>query len=614
MWTRKHRDLRALGDWTFELRGDELADLRRDGRPVLRSIRAVVRDRDWDTAPLVVDRVHATDATLTLHVRSDGLGSSFRGVVRAEARGDRFVVTADLESAQPFDTNRTGLVVLHPPRIAGAAIDVLHGDGTTERTVFPVAISPHQPVFDIAGLAWQHDGLSVAVRFDGDVFEMEDQRNWTDASYKTYSRPLALPFPYRVDAGERIVQTVTVRAVAVAGGAGRPGDGPAVTVRAGTGRPDTVPAGAVAGGATPAAPEAVISLTPGGAFPAVSVGVATAPAPAPVAGAPAPGSTRLVELDLAWVGWPAALARAAGAGLPLDVRLVIADADPAGSVATAAAALARHGIARVAAFWPTGPAQHVSDAAATALLRAALAEAGIRPTVVGGARSHFTELNREQHRLPADLDGIVFSVTPLFHSLDTEQLVESVAMQRLVAGQAVGIAAGRPVHIGPITLRPHFNNVATTPAPLPATDDLSGGYGPELEDADDPRHDAPELAAWTIASAAALAVPGVASLSYFEEWGPRGIRTSEGRDRPVAAAVRALAGLDGAELLHGASPDGLVWAVGARRPDGAETVLAANLDAAARTVEIATPNATPDATPDGRRRIHLAPGTWATLN
>ena len=28
------------------------------------------------------------------------------------------------------------------------------------------------------------------------IFEMEDQRNWTDASYKTCVRPLALPWPY----------------------------------------------------------------------------------------------------------------------------------------------------------------------------------------------------------------------------------------------------------------------------------------------------------------------------------------------------------------------------------------------------------------------------------
>ena len=43
---------------------------------------------------------------------------------------------------------------------------------------------------------------------EGDTFEMEDQRNWTDASYKTYVRPLALPWPYTLAKGTVIEQAV----------------------------------------------------------------------------------------------------------------------------------------------------------------------------------------------------------------------------------------------------------------------------------------------------------------------------------------------------------------------------------------------------------------------
>ena len=35
---------------------------------------------------------------------------------------------------------------------------------------------------------------------------MEDQRNWTDASFKTYSTPLSEPIPVTVKAGTRISQ------------------------------------------------------------------------------------------------------------------------------------------------------------------------------------------------------------------------------------------------------------------------------------------------------------------------------------------------------------------------------------------------------------------------
>lgn len=545
------------GRWSLERRGDEFADLAYDGHVVLRSARAVIRDRNWDTAALVVDRVDESDLALTIHVHSDGLGSDLRGVVRAEVRGPgRLRVLTDLESAGAFETNRTGLVVLHPPGLAGVELDVRHPGGAVEHTLFPARISPHQPAFDIAGLSWSHDGLEVDVRFAGDVFEMEDQRNWTDASYKTYSRPLALPFPYPLAAGERVVQSIDV---SVSG----------------------APAGAPADAVTRT------RLEEGPALPAIAVSAATAPDPAPAGHDAAPWSAVIVELDLATRNWRAALRRAAASGLPLDVRFVLAEDDPT-SIDDAVHALRDLPLARVTAFWPTGPARHVSDLEAIALLRHALTEAGVDALVVGGVRSHFTELNREHHRLPRRLDGVVFSSTPLFHSLSTAQLVEALRVQRLVAAQGVELAGGPPVHIGPISLRPHFNDVATTPPPMPAHDDLRDGYGSALTDAADPRQSAPELAAWTVASAAAFAVPGVATLAYFEEWGARGVRAADGTPYPVFDAVSALAELAQKPGLRGDSPDGLVWALGART-DAGDVVLVANLDREPRSVEVALP-------------------------
>ncbi|MCM3697042.1 hypothetical protein [Microbacterium oleivorans] len=555
------------GRWSLELRGDEFADIAVDGRVVLRSIRAVVRDADWETADLVVDRVHARDESLMLHVRSVGLGSAFAGVVRVEARPSQLRVLLDLESAAEFATNRTGLVVLHPPALAGTTVEVRHPNGALTRGAFPRKISPHQPVRDIVGLTWPIDGATLDLAFEGDVFEMEDQRNWTDASFKTYSRPLDLPFPYRMSRGERVRQSVTV---------------------------------SVAGELAPAPPASdTITLRPGGAFPEIVLGAATAPDPAPVIEPLAAGV--LVELDLRAPSWRAALARAAASGAPVDVRFVgiehTAERD------AAAAALRELDIRRVGAFAASGDAAHVSDATTIAALRAALDRVGVTAPVIGGSRSHFTELNRERHRLPTDLDGMATTVTPLFHATGTDQLVESVAMQRLIALQTVASAGSLPVHVGPVSLRPRFNNVATRPAPASPATDLSEGYGAHLTGAPDERQSAPELAAWTVASAAALAVPGVASLAYFEEWGPRGIRSSDGGDLPVAAAVRALAAETGGELLWGESPDGLVWALGRR--GSKTTILAANLDRRARSVTI-------DA--DGQpRRVHLDPGSFRAV-
>lgn len=549
----------SSGGWTLvRRRGDEFADIAYRGRTVLRSVRLAVRDRDWNTLPLRVDAVHVDDRSLRLAVRTSGAAGALEGelVARADAYG--FEITVDLVCSAAFETNRTGLVVLHPPSVSGRTLAVEHPDGSVEATRFPTAISPHQPATDITSLRWTSDAGEMRLRFSGDVFEMEDQRNWTDASFKTYSRPLALPFPVRLAPGERVTQTVTIERLGPV-----PASGPTRS--------------------------AVIDLRAEGTAPSLGIAASTAPEPAAaLPHRPLPGDTVLVELDLASPAWPAALARAQRAGLPVDVRFIVDEGRP-DALREGIAALAGTHVRRVTAFRADGPARHVSDEDTITALRAAMARAGLRVPIAGGVRTHFTELNREHHRLPTGLDGIGFAVTPLFHDPSTAQLVESVAMQRLVASQAVRLADGVPVDIGPIGLLPHVNAVATTAEPRPTVADLRRGYGPALLAAADPRQGAIELAAWTIASAAALTVPGVRSLSYFEEWGPRGIRESDGTDRPVAAAVAALAELGGRPALTGDSPDGTAWAVGALTPAGA-VVLLANLDRRSRQLTVRMPN------------------------
>src|SRR5690606_8458861 len=145
-------------------------------------------------------------------------------------------------------------------------------------------------------------------------------------------------------------------------------------------------------------------------------------------------------------------------------------------------------------------ARHVTTPELAAALRAAL-PAGM--PLVAGARSHFTELNREWETvLAAEPEALAFATTPLFHTLETEQLIEAVAMQRLLATQLTARVPWLPVHVGPITLRPRFANVATRTQPVPAP-------APPV----DPRAGTVLHEAWTIASAASLAVPGVASLT-----------------------------------------------------------------------------------------------------
>lgn len=558
----------SSGRWSLEIRADELADIRCDGEPMLRGVRMVSRDVDWNTAwPREISTRPGQDE-LELDLLIDDLGISLRATLTVRSRGDALEISVEAEARTDMRTNRTGLVLLHPPRLAGEELLVGHTDRRETSLRFPIAISPHQPAREISSLTWRDGDRRFQAEFDGDEFEMEDQRNWSDASYKTYNRSLDEPFPYLVRAGERIRQRITLTAL----------------------------------------PEvALLDLAPAGAVPTIAVGASTAPDPAPTPSDPVTAH-RHVELELTDPAWPAALERARLGARDLSVMLVSpSPADPAvlEAVAQRLTGIALRWVAVV------DDASHVSEPGLVAALRAAL-PAGV--PVVGGSRSHFTEVNREAGRIPlGELEGLVFPITPLFHTPETEQLIESVAMQRVIAADATSQMPDLPVHIGPITLRPRFDNVATTPPPPPSRTDLAEGYGAQRTGRSDPRQASSQLAAWTIASAAALALPGIASLTYFEEWGPRGIRAADGTDLPVRAALSALTALEGGRLLTASSPDGWLWALGARwddphgSVDAPQEVLVANLSGRPRTLRVSV---------EGRpeRQLELGAFGWTRLS
>jgi hypothetical protein len=547
-------ELWVCGPWTLERRGDELADISFDGTPVLRMIRAVVRDRDWNTVPVLVEAAEHGADRLRLHLRFEGYGACFAGSLSVGAAAGTLDVRLELEALKDFERNRIGLVVLHPPTAAGEELIVTSPEGVETRTAFPVSIAPHQPAFDVAALRWTSNGIASELGFSGDVFEMEDQRNWTDASFKTYSTPLSLPFPVPVGAGQRIQQTITLGASRVAPRA-----------------PDAA--------ATPAS-----FSESGRSVPEFVVGASTAPGEVPDAARTAPGNAVLVELEVGTPSWGAALHRALdeAAGRPLDVRIVAATAD---EVDTALDALAKTG-ARLTRLGVFSPASQITDPELWTALHHGAARHGIRADLLGGARSHFTELNRRHQDLPPDLPALAFSVTPEMHAVERAQLVESIAMQRLVAEDAVRIAAGRPVHVGPVTLRARYNAVATTAAAAGGDPTIDRGYGAELEPgATDPRQSARALAAWTVASAAAVTVPGVASIAYFESWGPRGVLDGTGAPYPVAAALSDLSELAGGRQLTTTGLPADVWALAARTAAG-DIALVANLRSTPVRVEL----------------------------
>jgi D-apionolactonase len=176
------------------------------GLEILRRLHGAVRDRNWDTLAPRLERLEARDG---IDVEFDAVCGPFawHGTIRGDGRSLTYAM--DGRATSGFARNRVGLCALHPPR-AGAC-EVEHTDGSREASRFPERISPQQPFKNVRALIHAPaPGLRVRVDFEGDVFETEDHRNWTDASFKTYSTPLELPYPVEMAAGARVRQAVTV--------------------------------------------------------------------------------------------------------------------------------------------------------------------------------------------------------------------------------------------------------------------------------------------------------------------------------------------------------------------------------------------------------------------
>ncbi len=529
--------LRA-GPWSAELRGEELADIRYDGTLLLRAVRPVVRDEDWNTVPVtVVDRQVSRrpdgwSAALVLRFRGpDPTGPlDYDGRVEVTVEGDGLTVSFAGTARAAFRRNRIGLVVLHPLGDAGRPVEVVHTDGSVVPATWPEAISPHQPFRDVRGLRWQREGVRAALDLDGDVFETEDQRNWTDASFKTYSTPLSEPFPVELAPGDQVHQTARLHAA---------------------GRASTVHAEPRASSAQ----QVVVTGAARALVPALSLGATPRSGAAPAWAQPDSGfAAVLVELTRAEPDWPAVLAAATreadSLGAALDVRVV---AQEPTDVRAAVELLDPSRLGRIGVFDAVG---HVTTRPLwEALLKAAH---GADVPLVAGARSHFAELNRRIGDLPPDAPALTCSITPQMHAAEVPHIVDSLAGQEAVARDAVRLSGGRAVHLGPVTLRQRFNAVATS--------------GRQASARPDPLQPSRFTAAWTLGSVCALTRRGVESLCFYEVSGAGGIGDAD-RLYPVGELLTVLARLRGCQVLATRAPGG-VAAYPVRTADGLRVVLA----------------------------------------
>jgi len=570
------------GDLSAEFAAGGLRYLRMGDTEVARRIAVAVRDQAWNTVPGALSDVHIHQAgggfriTFVSRHEAGELCFVWQGVIDGTADGScSFSMDGSAVTAFPY--RRIGICVLHPPgEFAGRRFSATGGgraiSGQLPALVAPPGPSagidePLIPAFTRLVLSGRH--VSAEFSFTGDHFEIEDQRNWTDASFKSYSRlPVVSAEPEHLAAGTRLQQAVSVSA----------------TVR---GRaPRTRP---------PAVQQVVIGDEIASPMPEVGL------AHADELPLPAPGTAKLLarmalahlraDVHVAEEGWADRLGgawrQAQALGCPLEIAVFLENGAPAG-LEQLAQVLAEVPVRRVLVYRADAES---TPAAEVAVVRRALAALPPGTPFGGGTDLHFAELNRSRPDV-AMMDMVAFPITPQVHAADEDSMVETAEGVRAVIRTARSFSAGRPIVVSPISLRPRFN---------PDEREVPNGLAATLPANADPRQMSLFGACWALVTMKALADEGVHATTWFETTGPRGVIDSDtaepstslfpahpGLIFPVYHVLRDVCELGGAPQLTCSGDPLRAEAIAVRRGDRL-AVLVANLRPEPSAIEVRLP-------------------------
>jgi len=499
---------------------------------ILRRVYVAIRDRNWGTIPAVLSnvRMDIREDSFLIQYHVDNcqreIDFGWDGEIRGDAGGN-IAFSMDGIARSTFWRNRIGFCVLHPASLAGCAAEAEHIDSAVERTFFPtdfVADQPMQPFVDLRRISHEIvPGLWADVEFSGDIFEMEDQRNWTDASFKTFCTPLGLPHPVEIQQGTQISQSIAIH-LRESGPKPSPGKGQEISTL----------------------PSATILTTDRSAkalpIPAIGLGMASHRQPLT-----AHEIERLRALHLAHlrVDLPLfdpnyiarlrqAVREAQSLGLKLEVALLVAErADQELSGLRRELDVLRPQVSA----WLCYPKEEVYQG--SALIEAVVLAcrkhlAGFDPSIpfYTGTNSDLIFLKRSIPPLD-QIEGICFAICPQAHAFDNASLVETLEVQGKAVESARRLGKELPVRVSPVTLKMRFNPYATGPV-------LELGPG-ELPPQVDVRQMSLFGAGWTLGSFKYLAEAVAQSVTFYETTGWRGVMET-GAGSPLPDIFHSLPG------------------------------------------------------------------------
>jgi hypothetical protein len=205
----------ACGPLSFRLGETSARGIAWRGVELVQAVDYPVRDANWGTIPtrtISSERVPQTDAIRCTR-EFETVDGNIAGRFELKADADAHVtLTLRFEIKRDMRLCRVGFTLLRPiSGLAGQSMTLRRADGNMIEAAFPQDISPSQPVADFVAISYAIRGVSVDVEMHGQPFEMEDQRNWSDASYKAYPCTASFPEAYPLKAGDIIEESLHLK-------------------------------------------------------------------------------------------------------------------------------------------------------------------------------------------------------------------------------------------------------------------------------------------------------------------------------------------------------------------------------------------------------------------
>jgi len=542
------------GEFGVEFQEGDLRYIHYGDRELIRRIYVAIRDVNWNTIPAQITNLKIDSAEDHFLVQFDAAhqdGSlQFRWQARIEGKPDGAIeYTMQGVAENDFRYCRIGFCVLHPiVGISGSPYWANTPEGQVSG-VLPALIEPQWiengietaifPAFSSVKIQMPAD-INLTAEFEGDLFEMEDQRNWTDGSFKTYCTPIALGYPHSAEAGQEFYQKVIVK----------------------TDVPEA--AREIQQVTEKQAIRLTLEEPTDQQLPKLGFGIASEAVDLErreieLLSRLHPDHLK-AELHFRDPSWPEDLEKAFSIanqlGSPLELAIFLTDVSEE-ALEELKSRISGMPIVRVIVFHEAEAPIGTTSSRWMQLVRKHLAGALPETKFMGGTNGNFAEINRQQPDISV-IEGVAYTINPQVHAWDERTLIEAIEGQRDTVVTARSYCGRLPICISSVTLKPPFNQAAT--------EDEAPQDPDELPVSVDQRQMSLFAATWTVGSIRSLAEGGADSITYYETTGWRGLMAPmeglhlpekfcsfPGMVYPVYYVYEFLADAKEAALLH------LIW-------------------------------------------------------